>query len=57
MDVKEITKVIDAKNFDIHKFIDEMISKKDRYVNIYIGEYGTSISIYPLDVYGDDDLK
>lgn len=54
MDVREFEKVIDAKDFDIHKFIDDMMSKKDRYVNLFFGENYTSISVYPLN---DDDLK
>lgn len=36
------------KNFDIHKFIDECICKKDRYVSIYFGECGTTITVYPF---------
>lgn len=35
-------------NFDIHKFIDETIEKKDRYVDIFIGEHGVTVSVYPL---------
>lgn len=34
--------------FDIHKFIDECMCKKDRYVTIYFGESGVSVSVYPL---------
>lgn len=32
---------------DIHKLIDETIAKKDRYVNIYIGEFATTVSVHP----------
>lgn len=39
---------MDKLNFDIHKFIDECMVKKDRYVTIYIGESGVSVSVYPL---------
>ena len=35
-------------NFDIHKFIDECMAKKDRSVSIYFGEHGTTISVYPI---------
>lgn len=42
-------------NFDIHKFIDECMNKKDRYVTIYIGENGVSVSVYPL-VDEEDDI-
>ena len=36
------------RSFDVKAFIDEQIAKQDRYVSIYIGEYGTSISVYPV---------
>lgn len=45
------------KDFDIYKLIDENIKKKDRYVSIFVGECGTSISIYPLIEEDEDDLK
>lgn len=36
-------------NFDIHKFIDECMSKKDRSVSIYFSTHGVSVSVYPLE--------
>ena len=45
------------KGVDIRQFIEEQIAKKDRYVSIYVGEYGTSISVYPLSEDDSDDLK
>lgn len=33
----------------IRKIIDDMANKKDRYVSIFMGKYGTSISVYPLE--------
>ena len=36
-------------NFDIHKFIDECMSKKDRSVSIYFSPNGVSVSVYPLE--------
>lgn len=41
--------------FDIHKFIDECMCKKDRYVTIYFGEFGVSVSVYPLTAEGEDE--
>ena len=42
---------MDKLNFDIHKFIDECMNKKDRYVSIYFGESGVSVSVYPITEY------
>ena len=48
--------VMDKVVFDIHKLIDESMNKKDRYVTIYFGENGTSVSVYPLiDEESDDE--
>lgn len=35
------------KTVDIHKIIDDAMEKKDRTVNIYISEHGTSIYVAP----------
>lgn len=32
----------------ILKIINEAMEKKDRYVNLYFGEEGTQVSVYPL---------
>lgn len=42
------------KNFDLHKFIDECITKKDRSVSIYFNPNGVSISVYPYDMSEED---
>lgn len=56
--LKEINTVENVlKDFDIHKFIDETMKKKDRYVSIFVGECGISISVYPLIPEDEDDLK
>lgn len=34
--------------FDIYKLIDDAMEKKDRYVTIYVGEEGMTVSVYPL---------
>lgn len=39
----------DSVTVDIHKIIDDAMEKKDRTVNIYIGESGTSIYVSPRD--------
>ena len=33
----------------IHDVIDDAMEKKDRYVSLYFGEYGCSVSIYPIN--------
>ena len=50
--IKEKTKkqsiaVMPDRNIDLNKLIDECLKKKDRYITIFVGENGTSISIYP----------
>ena len=37
----------DSVTVDIHKIIDDAMEKKDRTINVYIGQYGTSIYIHP----------
>ena len=32
----------------IHNLIEEAMEKKDRYVTLYFGETGVSVSVYPL---------
>lgn len=43
----EMEEVYNVK--DIFPLIDEVISKRDRYVNLFIGEHGISASIYPYE--------
>ena len=37
-----------SNDIDIHKLIDDAMEKKDRNVNIYISEHGTSIYVNPI---------
>lgn len=39
----------DLDKFDLHKFIDECVGKKDRYVSIYFSPHGVTVSVYPFD--------
>lgn len=34
---------------NIHDIIDDAINKKDRFITIYFGDEGTTVSIYPLE--------
>lgn len=36
------------KNFDLRSFIEEIMKKKDRYVNLYFTDDGVNVSIYPI---------
>lgn len=36
----------------VHKIINDAMKKKDRYVSLFIGPYGTSVSVYP---YSDEE--
>ena len=38
-----------TSNINIHEIIDEATKKKDRFVTLYFGDEGISVSIYPLD--------
>ena len=44
---KQLTAVMPDRNIDLNKLMDECLKRKDRYVAIFVGENGTSISIYP----------
>lgn len=35
-------------NIDIHELVDDAMEKKDRRINIYISNYGTSVYIEPI---------
>ena len=37
------------QNVDIHKLIYEAMEKKDRYVSLYISDYGMTVNIYPIE--------
>lgn len=39
---------------DIHKIVDEAMARKDRYVSIYFGSQGTSVTVYPVSTEEDD---
>lgn len=39
----------DLDNFNLHKFIDDCVGKKDRYVSMYFSPHGVTVSVYPVD--------
>lgn len=41
----------------IRRIINEAIEKKDRYITLYFGEEGTTMSVYPLDECNNRDRE
>lgn len=39
----------------ISRIINEAMEKKDRYITLYFGEEGTTVTVYPLDEHNNGD--
>ena len=45
----EKNKTLSNSKLNIHDIIDDAMNKKDRFITIYFGDEGTTVSIYPLE--------
>lgn len=45
----ETNKTQPNSKLNIHDIIDDAMNKKDRFITIYFGDEGTTVSIYPLE--------